>query len=88
MNITKIDLVNFRCYSRFSIDKFSNINIIIGSNGIGKTSIIESIYIGSLAKTFKSNDDLSIIKFNKNYSKISIKLYSDFTYKYLDYYII
>ena len=87
MNITKIDLVNFRCYSRFSIDKFSNINIIIGSNGIGKTSIIESIYIGSLAKTFKSNDDLSIIKFNKNYSKISIKLYSDFTYKYLDYYI-
>ena len=36
---------------------FTNLNIIIGRNGIGKTSIIEAIYLGSLAKSFKTNND-------------------------------
>ena len=40
MNITKIELINFRNYKKKIYDKFSNLNIIIGKNGVGKTSII------------------------------------------------
>ncbi len=78
MNIRKIELYNFRCYKYLKIDKFSNLNIIIGSNGIGKTSILESIYLGSLTKTFKSNDDLSVIKSGEDFTKIKIKVFNDF----------
>ena len=72
MNITKIELQNFRNYDKKIIDNFSNLNIIIGTNGIGKTSIIESIYLGSLAKSFKTNNEESIIKNGSDYFRIKI----------------
>ena len=73
MNITKIELINFRNYKKKIYDKFSNLNIIIGKNGVGKTSIIEAIYLGSLAKSFKTNTDDTII--NNNYNSYKIKIY-------------
>lgn len=75
MNIVKIELLNFRNYRKKTFDKFSNLNIIIGKNGVGKTSIIESIYIGSLAKSFKTNNDFTIIKKNADFFKIKIHCY-------------
>lgn len=73
MNITKIELFNFRNYQKAIFDKFSNLNIIIGKNGVGKTSIIEAIYLGSLAKSFKTNSDDTII--NNNASSYRIKIF-------------
>ena len=72
MNITKIELLNFRNYNKKIFDNFSNLNIIIGKNGIGKTSIIEAIYLGSLAKSFKTNNEYSIINNNSDFFKIKI----------------
>ena len=73
MNITKIELQNFRNYKKKTFDNFSNLNIIIGTNGIGKTSIIEAIYLGSLAKSFKTNNEESIIK--NGFDNFRIKIY-------------
>nr|WP_320049260.1 hypothetical protein [uncultured Desulfuromonas sp.] len=44
---------NFRCFENFSINLNSK-NIIIGDNGKGKTSIIESIYLCSNYRTINS----------------------------------
>ena len=78
MHIVKIELTNFRNYSKYKISDLSNLNIIIGNNGIGKTSILESIYICSLARSFKSNDDYVILKNNETFSKIKIELVKTF----------
>ena len=75
MNIIKLELNNFRNYKKKIFNNFSNLNLIIGSNGIGKTSIIEAIYMGSLAKSFKTNNDYSIINVDSNYFKIKIQCY-------------
>ena len=72
MNVTKIELLNFRNYSKKTFDNFSNLNIIIGKNGIGKTSILEAIYLGSLAKSFKTNNESSVIKEGQSFYKIKI----------------
>ena len=72
MNITKIELINFRNYKKKIFDKFTNLNIIIGKNGVGKTSIIEAIYLGSLAKSFKTNSDDTIINNESESYKIKI----------------
>ncbi len=87
MNITKIELLNFRNYSKKNFDNFSNLNIIIGKNGIGKTSILEAIYLGSLAKSFKTNSELSIIKENESYFKIKIYYYDYGPKKNLELYL-
>lgn len=87
MNITKIELLNFRNYSKKIIDNFSNLNIIIGKNGIGKTSILESIYLGSLAKSFKTNNDSSIIKYGENFFRIKIHYFDYGPKKNLEVYL-
>ncbi len=72
MKITKLELNNFRNYKKQIFDNFSSLNIIIGKNGIGKTSIIEAIYLGSLAKSFKTNNEHLIIKNDSDYFRIKI----------------
>ena len=72
MNITKLELINFRNYKKNIFDNFSNLNIIIGKNGIGKTSIIEAIYLGSLAKSFKTNNEQLIIRNDSEFFRIKI----------------
>ena len=72
MNITKLELLNFRNYKKKNFDNFSNLNIIIGKNGIGKTSIIEAIYLGSLAKSFKTNNEVSIINEDSDFFRVKV----------------
>lgn len=74
MKIKYIELKNFRNYKTFKIDDLSRVNVFIGKNGIGKTSIIEAIYLGSVTKTFRSNSDKNVIKDESNSSKIKLKI--------------
>lgn len=84
MNIIKIELHNFRNYNNYKIDKFSKLNLIIGHNGVGKTSILESIYFCSLTKTFKSSDDLTMIKNGSDALKAKVTVYDDLVNKNLE----
>lgn len=47
MDVKKIDVLNYKCFSDIHIDNIKPINIIIGKNNIGKSSvldIVEGIY--------------------------------------------
>ena len=72
MYIEKIKLENFRNYEKEEIEFDKNINIIYGDNAQGKTNILESIFVCSLGKSFRTNKDKELIKKNKNYSKIEM----------------
>lgn len=72
MNITKIEIFNFRNYDKKILKDLKKINIIVGKNGIGKTSILESIYICSIGKSFRTNYDTSITKEERENYKIKI----------------
>ncbi len=77
MHITDLELTNFRKFSKFKLENLKLINVIIGKNGVGKTSIIESIYFGSIAKSFKSYYDDVLLKEKKSFFKIKIDLKKD-----------
>ena len=74
MNITNLEITNFRKFKKFKLSDLKLINIIIGKNGVGKTSIIESIYYGSISKSFKSYYDDVLFKENESFFKIKIDL--------------
>ena len=65
MYIKNIKLENFRNYEKQEIEFDKNINIIYGDNAQGKTNILESIFICSLGKSFKTNKEKEIIKKEK-----------------------
>ncbi|MDF2698851.1 MAG: replication/repair protein RecF [Haloplasmataceae bacterium] len=70
MDIKSLSLLNFRNYSHLDI-KFSNkLNIFIGNNAQGKTTLLESIYLLAISKSHKTSKDKDLIKFNESYSKV------------------
>ena len=72
MYINKIKLENFRNYEKQEIEFDKNVNIIYGDNAQGKTNILESIFICSLGKSFRTNKDKELINKNKEYAKIEM----------------
>ncbi len=70
MNLTKINLVNFRNYSKVNISLGPKINIFIGDNAQGKTNILESIVVLALTKSHRAITNPDIIQFNKKKSII------------------
>ena len=65
MYIKKIKLKNFRNYEEQEIELGKNINIFYGDNAQGKTNIIESIFLCSIGKSFRTSKDKELIQFNK-----------------------
>ena len=63
MNISKINLVNFRNYSKLSINLGQNMNIFIGNNAQGKTNILESIMFLALTKSPRVFNESDLIKY-------------------------
>ncbi len=77
MAFSKIDLRNFRCFDSLSIDISSKSNLFYGKNGCGKTSILESIYVASSGRSFRTSNLESLIK--KGSDAFIIKAYDDNT---------
>ena len=70
MQISSLKLLNFRNYESLELKFSPKVNLIYGKNGMGKTNIVEAIYMLGLTKTFRSNNDDVVIKKGKNIAKI------------------
>lgn len=65
MYIEKIKLQNFRNYKQLELNLNKNINIIYGNNAQGKTNILESIFLCSFGKSFRTTKEKEMIKFDE-----------------------
>ena len=74
MKISSLELVNFRNYDHLELTGFSNINIIIGSNGVGKTNIVEAIYLLSLGRSFRAGTNKNLILFEHDFARIKANI--------------
>lgn len=72
MYIKKIKLNGFRNYNELNIDLSPNINIFYGNNGVGKTNILEAIYISAITKSYRTVKDIESVNFENNYTHISV----------------
>ena len=72
MLITNLKLKNFRNYEELNLEFNKNINIFYGNNAQGKTNIIESIFLCAIGKSFRTNKDKELIKFEKDFLNIEI----------------
>ena len=73
MYINKIKLTNFRNYDEQEIELGKNINVFYGDNAQGKTNIIEAIFLCAIGKSFRTNKESELIKFNKDISSVYIE---------------
>ena len=72
MNITRLELNNFRNYTN-TVATFKNgLNFIVGKNAQGKTNLLESIYLLSVGKSPKNSKEKQLIRFNQTKAKIGV----------------
>ncbi len=83
MRLKSLKLFNFRNYSELSLDLSFGINIFIGDNGVGKTNILEAIYVLSLTKSNRYGTINDLIKHDAITSKINCLVdYDGYTKEY------
>ncbi len=69
MNITSLKLQNFRSFESFDAIQFSNINVLVGANNSGKSTILKAIH---LLQTGGNTDIYADIRKGANYSIIEL----------------
>ncbi len=63
MKVNSVTVCNFRNYGDFSVSFDSGINVLCGKNGIGKTNLLEGIFLFAGGKSFRGAKDREMIRF-------------------------
>ncbi len=75
--LKNIKIQNFRCITNYKIDFSPHVNIIVGLNAVGKTSIVEAISVLCMGKSFKNVKDTDVLKIEESYYSILGKFIKD-----------
>ncbi|MEO1097991.1 MAG: DNA replication/repair protein RecF [Bacteroidota bacterium] len=70
MHVVKLSLINFKNYAEITLDFSQQINCIVGSNGAGKTNLLDAIHYLSLTKSAFNAVDSQNIRFGQDYFMI------------------
>ena len=82
MKIRHLKILNFRNYEKMELDFSPYYNILYGNNGVGKTNLIESIYVLALTKSFRGSVDKVLIMNNKDVCRVEGVISDKFETKY------
>lgn len=77
MFIKKIELYNFRNYTKEVVEFSKEKNLILGNNAQGKTNLLESVYFACFGKSFRTNNDSELIRNAENLFRIYIEFFKN-----------
>ena len=70
MYIESVRLKKFRNYSDQTFQLKNGMNLILGENGIGKTNLLESIYLLSTTRSHRNDDEKDMISFGEEFASV------------------
>lgn len=62
MKLKHIEIKNFRNYPELSLAITSDMVVLSGPNAVGKTNLLESVYFGSLFKSFRDDSEFIFMR--------------------------
>lgn len=65
MSLTRLEISNVRNLHSVQLDLHPGFNLVVGANGDGKTSVLESIHFLSAARTFRGQQVSPLIRHNE-----------------------
>lgn len=89
MYVTSLELNGFLSYDSAGVELGKGLNVVYGANAVGKTNLIDSIYLCSVGRSSRHSRDKELIKWDtqkgakvtlnvqKRYSKHTIEIYID-----------
>jgi len=77
MHIKKLTLHNFRNYEDLSLEPEPGLNVLLGKNAQGKTSLLEAIYLIALARSWRAGRDSELVKWETDQTRVSAEVARD-----------
>ncbi|HVF68981.1 MAG TPA: DNA replication and repair protein RecF [Xanthomonadales bacterium] len=74
MVFKKISLQNFRNYTKAEFEFSPSTTIIVGPNAIGKSNLLDAIYLLSTGKSNRTDKDIQLVQFGKEVCRIGGKV--------------
>ena len=71
--ISSLSLKNFRNHAKFFAEFSSQGALIVGSNGMGKTSILEAIFLLATLKSFRAKSNDGFLSTGEDFCEIAAK---------------
>jgi len=77
MYVDKIKITNFRNYKSQSLQLKDGINVFSGFNGMGKTNLLEAVYLSSIGKSARTPRDKELIMWEQPNARVSLNVQKD-----------
>lgn len=73
MKINSIKLTNFRNWTDYKLE-FDDVTILIGKNGVGKTNIMEAVWMMAAGKSWRTSRDSEAVNWEEELAIIEAKI--------------
>jgi len=74
MYIRALHLQNFRNHAEAAISPDPALNVVLGKNAQGKTSLLEAIYLLATARSWRAGRDSELIRWGTEYARVSAEV--------------
>lgn len=75
--IKTVNIKNFRNHQQLELEFYKQFIYLYGDNGVGKTSVLESIYFAATTKSHRTNDANEMIRKQEQFAVVKIKTNQD-----------
>ncbi len=72
MRVVGVTLRDFRCYENARVLLAEGLTVVAGSNGAGKTNLLEAIYFGCLGRSCRTTNEREVIRFGASSARVVI----------------
>jgi len=76
VRIDRIEFQNYRNRERFSLEPCAGVNVICGENAVGKTNLLESMWLCTGEKSFRGSTDAEMVRFGSADASIRCAFFS------------
>ena len=76
MKICTLKLTNFRNFKEYKLEP-ERVTILVGPNGVGKTNIVEAMYLASVCRSYRTRRDSEVIYWGEQVARVSVSLTSE-----------
>jgi DNA replication and repair protein RecF len=71
MILKTLKLQNFRSYKQASFEFSGNTTLILGNNGVGKTNLLEAIFLLATGRSFRAEKDEQMVLYGQEFGRVS-----------------
>src|SRR6185369_5004510 len=75
--IQSVQLTNFRNFTKKELSFSEKVTVIVGDNAVGKTNILESVFLLATGKSFKAKVEDEMVRYESDVARVKGEILAD-----------